>query len=126
MELEILNYLAARGGSAPYGDILNAFPDILETNGLLYLLRKDDFIRGDFSSFSTVSITKEGCGQRTRLLENQQQLQHYADQRTAEMAERRADQKKNDRFNKCSMVINIITAVLALLALAVSVYDVLC
>lgn len=119
MELEILDYLYSHGGHALYSELLNAFPGIMETDGFLLMLADQNFIKIDRRSDASVTLARPGYTYRSK-------LHQQADQRAAETAERRADQKKNDRFNKCSMVINIITAVLALLALAVSVYDVLC
>lgn len=80
MELNILDYLVAHGGSAPYGDILNAFSDFSETDGTLKLLKRDGYIRGTFSSLSLVSITDHGRGYLSKLQERKNQQQCVEDQ----------------------------------------------
>lgn len=75
MELKILDYLVNHGGSAPYGDILNAFPDLLEANGALHLLESNGYIRGSFDSLSLVTITTRGRGYRSKLQEREEEQQ---------------------------------------------------
>lgn len=80
MELNILDYLVSHGGSAPYGDILNAFPTFLDTKGVLLLLKKGGYIDGPLTSSSSVSITVLGRGYLSKLQERKNQQQCVEDQ----------------------------------------------
>lgn len=115
MELKILEYLASHGGYALYIDILNAFPTASVTNGFLKILRRNHFIEAELRSGSSVRITDEG---RARL----EELQQQADERSQAKAEMRANQKRNDLFNKKQLIFDWVNSALVLLTLAATVY----
>lgn len=117
MELKVLDYLVDRGGSAPYGDILNAFPAFLDTKGVLLLLKMDGYIEGPLTSCSSVSITVLGRGYRLR-------LQQQENQRSEEIAEMRADQERSALFDKKQLIFNWVNVILVFLTLAATVYTI--
>lgn len=73
MELEILNYLYDHDGHTDYASLLNAFPNVLETDGFLHMLKDGGYIEGRLIAYAPVALTNKGCAYRSKLQQQEQQ-----------------------------------------------------